>query len=465
LTDSITIATSGPVRGAVRPPGSKSITNRALVCAALADGKSTLRGALASVDTHVMIEALERLGIPVLVDLPRQTLVVHGCAGQIAAKSAELFVGNSGTTVRFLAAMLATGHGKFRLSGTPRMHERPIADLIAALKQLGVDVTSETGNGCPPIVINASGLQGGKAKVAGDVSSQFLSGLLMAAPYANDSVMLEVDGTLVSQPYVTMTLDVMRAFGVDVPAGDLSRFQITPGKYRGADYAIEPDASAASYFFAAAAITGGTVTVEGLSRASLQGDVAFIDVLEQMGCKVTAGENSITVEGGKLRGIDVDMNAISDTVQTLGAVALFAEEPTTVTNVGHIRHKETDRIAALATELRKLGATVDERPDGLRIVPGPLHAAEIDTYDDHRMAARAGRRDPRSRLYAEDVPGVLRGPEARDDVITSQRSVEPARLRAVFHARRASPPAKQCGFHATRSNLGRYWQRRCFRSA
>ena len=269
--------------------------------------------------------------------------------------------------------------------------------MIAALKQLGVDVTSETGNGCPPIVIHAAGLQGGKAKVAGDVSSQFLSGLLMAAPYANDTVTLEVDGMLVSQPYVTMTLDVMRAFGVDVPAGDLSRFQIRPGKYRGTDYAIEPDASAASYFFAAAAITGGTVTVEGLSRDSLQGDVAFIDLLEQMGCKVTAGKNSITVEGGKLRGIDVDMNAISDTVQTLGAVALFAEGPTTVTNVGHIRHKETDRISALATELRKLGATVDERPDGLRIVPGALHAAEIDTYDDHRMAmslALAGLRVP-----------------------------------------------------------------------
>jgi 3-phosphoshikimate 1-carboxyvinyltransferase len=236
--------------------------------------------------------------------------------------------------------------------------------------------------------------------VRGDISSQFLSGLLMASPYAASPVELHVAGELVSRPYVEMTLAVMRAFGVDTPTDDLTRFTIPRAMYTGTDYEIEPDASAASYFFGVAAITGGTVTVEGLTRQSLQGDVAFVDVLERMGCHVESGADSITVTGRKLRGIEVDMNAISDTVQTLGAVALFAEGPTTVTHVGHIRHKETDRIHALAVELRKLGAAVEEREDGLKITPGELLGAELDTYDDHRMAmslALAGLR----------VPGVL----------------------------------------------------------
>jgi 3-phosphoshikimate 1-carboxyvinyltransferase len=223
--------------------------------------------------------------------------------------------------------------------------------------------------------------------VAGDISSQFLSGLLMAAPCAAGPVELAVSGDLVSKPYIEMTLAVMRSFGAQVDARDLARFAIPAGRgYRGRSYAVEPDASAASYFFAAAAITGGRVTVEGLSRESLQGDVAFCDCLARMGCRVEYAPDAITVAGGPLAGIDVDMNAISDTVQTLGAVALVARGPTTVTGVAHIRHKETDRIAALATELRKLGAAVEERPDGLRITPGKLHPASIDTYDDHRMA-------------------------------------------------------------------------------
>jgi 3-phosphoshikimate 1-carboxyvinyltransferase len=236
-------------------------------------------------------------------------------------------------------------------------------------------------------VIHAKGLAGGRATIRGDVSSQFLSGLLMAAPYAQTPLELAVAGSLVSQPYVQMTLAVMQSFGVEVATGDLTRFSIkAPQKYLGRTYQIEPDASAASYFWAAAAITGGTVTVDGLNRNSLQGDVAFCDCLEQMGCEVHFGESATTVVGGPLKGIDVDMNAISDTVQTLAAVALFAKGATTLRGVGHIRHKETDRIGALATELRKLGAAVDERNDGLRITPGPLRSATIDTYDDHRMA-------------------------------------------------------------------------------
>lgn len=398
LPDQIEIRPSGPLRGAIRPPGSKSITNRALVCAALAEGNSTLSGALDSEDTQVMIEALRRLGVAVDADLASSVLRVNGRGGELPARGGELYVANSGTTIRFLAALVALGSGEFRLDGTPRMRERPIGDLVAALKQLGVDAVSEGTGGCPPVVIRASGLPGGPARVRGDVSSQFLSGLLMAAPYAKRPVELTVEGTLVSRPYVHMTLAVMAAFGIDVPASDLSHFRLPAGvKYRGRSYAIEPDASAASYFFGAAAITGGEVTVEGLSRASLQGDVAFVDVLEQMGCRVSHSAQGITVSGGPLHGVDVDMNAISDTVQTLGAVALFAAGPTMVRGAGHIRHKETDRIGALATELRKLGAAVEERDDGLRITPAPLHGAVIDTYQDHRMAmslALVGLRQP-----------------------------------------------------------------------
>jgi 3-phosphoshikimate 1-carboxyvinyltransferase len=268
------------------------------------------------------------------------------------------------------------------------MRERPIADLLDALNQLGAKAVSEAGNGCPPVVVHANGLAGGSATVRGDVSSQFLSGLLMATPAASSPVELQITGTLVSQPYVRMTLAVMKAFGIDVATDpQLSRFNIAaPTPYRACTYAIEPDASAASYFWAAAAITGGEVTVEGLSAASLQGDVVFVDCLEQMGCEVRRDAESTAVIGRPLRGIDVDLNAISDTVQTLSVVALFATGPTTIRNVGHIRHKETDRLAALATELRKLGAKVDVRDDGLTITPGRLQPAAIDTYHDHRMA-------------------------------------------------------------------------------
>jgi 3-phosphoshikimate 1-carboxyvinyltransferase len=387
MTKTIEIEPSGPINATVVPPGSKSITNRALICAALAQGQSTLSGALDSEDTRVMIEALGRLGIGVQHDRGAKIVAVSGCGGRLTTAGADLFIANSGTSVRFLTAMVPIGHGNYRLHGTPRMHERPIADLLDALEQLGVDARSELQTGNPPVVVNADGLPGGRASVAGGISSQFLSGLLMVAPYARRQVELVVQGTLVSKPYVEMTLAVMRAFGVHIEPDDLQSFVIpTTAGYQATSYNIEPDASAASYFFAAAAITGGEVTVKGLSSSSIQGDVAFCDCLRQMGCQVEYGHDSITVTGRPLNGIDVDMNAISDTVQTLSAVALFAEGPTTVRNVGHIRHKETDRLAALACELRKLGAEVDEHEDGLRITPGKLCPAWIDTYDDHRMA-------------------------------------------------------------------------------
>ena len=379
---------TGPIRACVRPPGSKSITNRALVCAALADGTSTLRGALDSEDTRVMIEGLGRLGIEVEVGDAGRTLVVRGQAGLIPALEADLHCANSGTTIRFLTALATLGHGAYCLDGVPRMRERPIADLLDGLNQLGAHAATEHGNGCPPVIVHANGLPGGAARIRGDISSQYLSGMLLTAPAAQAAVELTIEGPLVSQPYVLMTLAVLKAFGVDVDTTTaLDSFRIAaPQSYTAREYAIEPDASAASYFWAVAAITGGEVTVEGLSAASLQGDVAFVDCLEQMGCQLRREADSITVAGRPLSGIDVDMNAISDTVQTLAVVALFAKGETTIRNVAHIRHKETDRIAALAAELRKLGADVTEREDGLSIRPGTLRTATIDTYDDHRMA-------------------------------------------------------------------------------
>jgi 3-phosphoshikimate 1-carboxyvinyltransferase len=411
MTASIEIQPAAPIYGSIRPPGSKSLTNRALVCAALARGESILTGTLESEDTVLMIEALRQLGIEISphpnpltkgegTSNKTKTVRVVGCNGRPPVDQANLFAGNSGTTIRFLTAMAALGQGRFRLDGAPRMRERPIQDLLDALEQLGAKAYTELESGCPPVVVEAAGLRGGRAEIAGNISSQFLSGLLMAAPYAENPVELVLRGTLVSQPYAAMTTAVMAEFGVQTqtrPEG----FIVPAGMgYQGRIYEIEPDASAASYFFAAAAITGGKITVEGLSRKSLQGDVAFCDCLEKMGCTVQYGNNKITVQGGKLRGIDADMNAISDTVQTLAAVALFAEGPTAIGHVAHIRHKETDRIHALATELDKIGAGVEEQPDGLRIMPGKLRGARIETYNDHRMAMSMA-------LVGLAVPGIV----------------------------------------------------------
>lgn len=344
-----------------------------------------------------MVAALQQLGLEVDHDTDAHAIRVVGSSGVLPNTLADLQVENSGTTIRFLTAMLSACHGSYRLDGIARMRERPIGDLLAALQQLGGTATSQNNNDCPPVVIEGKGLSGGTAKIRGDISSQFLSGLLMAAPYSESNVSINVEGELVSKPYVAMTLGVMGAFGVEVAASDLTQFAIASQCYRSCDYLIEPDASAASYFWAAAAVTGGSITVEGLTRDALQGDVRFCDCLEQMGCKVAWGTNDITVTGGELRGISADMNAISDTAQTLGVVALFANGPTTITGVAHNRHKETDRIADLARELRKLGADVEEFDDGLRITPNELRPADVDTYNDHRMAmsfAIAGLRLP-----------------------------------------------------------------------
>ncbi|WP_145370172.1 3-phosphoshikimate 1-carboxyvinyltransferase [Maioricimonas rarisocia] len=398
MTDTITITpVRGPVLGTVRPPGSKSLTNRALIVAALARGASELTGVLDSQDTRVMVESLRRLGIELEHDAAACTIDLTGCAGRPAVDHAELWLENSGTSIRFLTALCTLGDGRFRLDGNTRMRERPIGPLVEALRQLDVDIVCELGTDCPPVQIAASGLPGGTLSVGGNLSSQYLSALLMAAPCAKAAINLKVDGTLVSRPYVDMTLEVMRAFGARVEEPEPGDFILPPGGYQGRSYDIEPDASAASYFFAAAAITGGEVTVEGLSRDALQGDVGFVDVLVQMGCEARWEADSITLVGKPLRGVDVDMNAISDTAQTLAAVAPFASGPTRIRNVAHMRHKETDRVAAVVNELRRLGLEADEHEDGLTIHPGPMQPADIETYDDHRMAmsfALVGLRHP-----------------------------------------------------------------------
>lgn len=386
MPDQIEITPTGPLNATIRPPGSKSITNRALICAALAEGESTLTGALESEDTGVMIAALQKLGLGVVHDAATSTIRVVGSGGELPQTQADLNVANSGTTIRFLTAMLTACRGDFRLDGIERMHERPIGDLLDALKQIGGVAISENSDGCPPVAVRAKGIQGGNVSIRGDISSQFLSGLLMAAPYAREPVVIDVDGSLVSKPYVTMTLRVMSEFGIEVAEGDLQRFVVPTAHYQACNYDIEPDASAASYFWGAAAITGGMVTVEGLDRNAMQGDVAFCDCLAQMGCEVEYGTNQIAVKGGPLRGASVSMNAVSDTAQTLAVVALYADGPTTITGIAHNRHKETDRIGDLARELRRLGAEVDEFEDGLTITPRPLTPTAIETYNDHRMA-------------------------------------------------------------------------------
>ena len=407
----------------VQVPGSKSITNRALILAALAQpaelsafsyqpsaigNVSVLENALRSDDTEVMIDSLQRLGIAVVADWSNNRITVPCTAISNWNKNVEFFCGNSGTTIRFLTAMLSVGEGTYRLDGVARMRERPIGDLVEALQGLGVDIRCEKNNGCPPIILNAHGLPGGKVAVRGNTSSQFLSALLMAAPYAKAPIILEQQGGMVSWSYVLMTIFAMRTWGVDVDGGrsvhemirNLTQpggtINITPLSYQARKHIIEADASSASYFWAAAAITGGVVGVPGLDMSE-QGDLEFFRALCEMGCW---DPSMYTIQGEPLHGIDIDMNNFSDTVMTLAVVALFAKDSTKITNVAHIRHKETDRLSALATELRKVGAIIEEHPDGLTIHPQPLHGAILDTYDDHRMAMSLA-------LIGLKIPGIF----------------------------------------------------------
>lgn len=398
----------------VEVPGSKSITNRALVLAAITYHAelTTLVGALRSEDTELMVACLQKLGFWVRADWTANPPIIDvgpfvQTGDDYPPYPCDLFVGNSGTTMRFLTALVTLGRGRFRLDGVPRMRERPVGDLLEALAQVGVKAFSESGNGCPPVIVESNRFwKGDGLRVRADVSSQFLSGLLMVAPLAcqANGFTIEVSGSVVSQPYVDMTVAMVQAWGLPMfadEAGFRTHHAGANGYSSGlAEYRIEPDASAASYFFGAAAITGGSITVSGLPTKCLQGDVRFVDVLERMGCRIERDSAGITVHGGPLRGIDIDMNDISDTVMTLAAVACFADGPTTIRNVAHIRHKETDRLTALATELRRLGARVDEFADGLTITPAPLHGAVVQTYNDHRMAMSLA-------LIGLKIPGVV----------------------------------------------------------
>lgn len=392
-----------PLDAVVRVPGSKSITNRALVTAALARGRSRLSGALFSDDTRYMLEALQALGFTVAANEAAAAIEIEGLGGRIPAGEAELFAGNSGTTIRFLTAMVALGHGSFRLDGIPRMRQRPIEPLLEGLRQLGTTAYSEASTGCPPVRVQASGLRGGAARMRGDLSSQFFSALLLAAPLTDEGVEIDVEGELVSQPYIDLTARVMRDFGASFSHQEYRRL-VVPGRqhYEACDYAVEPDASNASYFFAAAALTGGRVRVDRLGSDSAQGDYRFLEVLEQMGCTVNRDDTSTSVRGPScLQGVDADMRHISDVAQTLAALAPFADGPTAIRGIAHIRGKETERVAAMVKELRRLGQLVEEFPDGLRITPASIRPAEIETYDDHRMAmafALVGLRAPGIRI-------------------------------------------------------------------
>ena len=393
-----------PLSATVRVPGSKSLTNRALLIASLANGTTHLSNALFSDDSRYFAKALQTLGFDVQLDEQNFSMTVTGLGGKIPAKQAELFIGNAGTAARFLSAFLTLGHGEYILDGEPRMRERPIGDLVEALSQLGCDIRAmqkaegrrqkaeggrRKGQICPPIKIMASGLKGGKTKIAGDISSQFLSALLMVAPYAQFPIEIELTTELNSKPYVDMTLSIMKDFGVEIERDGYRSFTVSPNLYSLiSNYPIESDASAASYFFAAPAICGGTVKVENISRKSVQGDVAFVDVLKQMGCEVDERDNSILVtRNSSLVGIDVDMRDIPDTAQTLAAVAPFASSPTRIRGIASARVKETDRVHATCVELGRLGVRVEEHEDGMTIYPvEKMRSASIQTYNDHRMA-------------------------------------------------------------------------------
>lgn len=379
---------SQPPDAVVTVPGSKSDTNRAMLIAALADGPSQLTGALFSDDTQYMSQALQTLGFVVDARSETGTISVTGLNGRIPATSADLFVGNAGTAMRFLTGLTALGSGTYRIDGVERMHKRPIQPLLDGLNQLGVRATSERDNGCPPVQISSDGLAGGSVKMAGDQSSQYFSALMLIAPCTSSGITIDVEGELVSRLFIDMTAAVMNRFGADVSHESYRRIHVPGGQnYVAMKYDVEPDASAASYFFAAAAISGGRVRVEGLGADCAQGDLKFVDVLEKMGCIVTREARATEVIGPEqLRGIDVDLSAISDTALTLAAIAPFADAPVTIRGLAHTRDQETDRISAPTTELRRLGIIVDEFPDRMTIHPGVPIGGVVETYDDHRMA-------------------------------------------------------------------------------
>ena len=409
--DRLEIECRGPLDGQIEVPGSKSITNRALLLAALAQGESRLLGGLESDDTVVMRAALAGLGIAVETETSQKGETVwrvDGRGGQFEIPDHALDCGNSGTTVRFLTAALTLAPGAIVVDGNARMRERPIADLVTALRELGAELSLEGAADCPPIRVQGGGLRGGTALIDASRSSQFVSAVLQAAPYAATDIELGFkDGVIVSRPYIDLTLEVMRAFGADVAwrgEADDEHLVVKAGQtYRAREYRIEPDASSAAYPFCAAAIAGGRVSVSGIPEHSLQSDFKILDLLARMGCRVEREGDRVTVISSptRLHSLgEIDMNDFPDAVLAYAVVALFADAPTTIKNVANLRIKETDRLAALASELHKLGAGTETGPDWLRIQPAPLRGAEIETYDDHRMAMSLS-------LAGLRVPGVV----------------------------------------------------------
>lgn len=391
---------SQPVKAAVIVPGSKSITNRALLLAALAEGKSQLSGVLFSDDTQAFAEGLKALGIDVRLDLQHCTAEITGLAGKFPRSQAALYCRDSGIATRFLLAAAAAQRGEYQFSASARMSERPIAHLLEVLHQQGADFQFMGKHGHMPLILEAQGLQGGAVNVDIKDSSQFLSALMIAAPYARTALQLHT-GALSNKPYVSMTATMMQAFGL-TPAITGQTVQVPQGVYQAQNYAIEPDASTASYFFAMAALTGGEIQVLKLSRQCMQGDIRFLNLLEQMGCKVREESGGISVQGPKrLRGLgDIDMAGFTDTFMTLAAVAVFADRPTTIHSLAHTRLQESDRVAAIAEGLTRLGIRTETGPDSITIHPGHPQGATVSSHRDHRIAMSLS-------LIGLKIPGVV----------------------------------------------------------
>ena len=388
--EQLTLDPIAKVSGEVNVPGSKSLSNRALLLAALAEGETELTNLLDSEDIEHMLNALTKLGVSYRLSEDKTQCVVQGNGGAFnVAEPLELFLGNAGTAMRPLCAALAASNVDTVLTGEPRMEERPIGDLVDALREADAEVTYLKNEGFPPLQIKGKTLNGGEMSVDGSVSSQFLTALLMAAPLFSGDVTIRIKGELVSKPYIDITLDTMAKFGVTVVNDNYQTFTVSgDAKYIApSKFMVEGDASSASYFLAAGAIKGGTVRVTGIGQNSIQGDIRFADVLEAMGATVVWNDEYVEITGAPLKGVNMDMNHIPDAAMTIATTALFAEGPTTMTNIYNWRVKETDRLAAMATELQKLGAKVEEGHDYIKVWPtDSLKHAEIDTYNDHRIA-------------------------------------------------------------------------------
>ena len=391
--ESLTLQPIKSVSGEVTLPGSKSLSNRILLLSALAAGTTRIINLLDSDDIRHMLGALEATGVPFTLNGDKTECLIEGQGSPLNLnkdeESLNLFLGNAGTAMRPLTAAFCMIPGEFELTGEPRMYERPIKDLVDALRQIGGNIEYLKDEGYPPLKIQGTGLQGGTVTIKGNISSQYLTALLMAAPFAADTLEIVVDGELVSKPYIRITLDAMSKFGVEVENHEFQRFVIPSGQtyVSPGEIMVEGDASSASYFLAAGAIGGGTVRVNGVGTASVQGDALFADVLEKMGAKITWGDTWVEATGAPLQAVDMDMNHIPDAAMTIATAALFANGTTSIRNIYNWRVKETDRLAAMTTELRKLGATVDEGEDYITVTPpAEIQSAAIDTYDDHRMA-------------------------------------------------------------------------------